>query len=473
MWWRKKTKERMPPVIGYAPKKQKSKAVLKPRLPLDLDQVTKLAFPVQDVRGVGGAMDSCDVGNPNYRFTTRGGIPDHMVGWFLSQSFIGFQMCAVLAQQWLINRACKVPAEDATRNGWSGVDDKQLCELDKKLRIKKHCQEFARFNRVFGIRIAIMLVRTDDPKFYENPFNIDSVKPGSYLGISQVDANWCTPEFNSDDLSDPSSPRFYEPTWWVINGKRYHHSHLVVIRYAEVPDLLKPTYQFAGLSLPQLIWERVYAAERSANEGPQLLLTKRMNVINTDLEAGALKPAQEVEAMRQASENRDNYGFLRLGESDTYNQHETSLGDVDSVIMTGYQLVAAVAEMPSTKLLGTSPKGFNATGEYEMDSYREVLAGIQEHHCSPLLDRHYLYACKSLGIEGVDYEWCALDEPTEAERAQTKLVTAQEAEIWQGLGVVSAEQNQELLKNMDSGYDFEETEEDDGEADLFSALGGA
>lgn len=434
------------------------------REPLNLEQVSQVAFPIQVLKDTesGRAMDGCDVPMPNYKFTTRGGVPDNIVGWFLSQSFIGFQMCAVMSQQWLVNRACKIPAEDATRNGWAVNGGDKVEALDKKMNIKKQASEFARFNRVFGIRIAIMCVKSDDDKFYEKPFNIDSVTPGSYLGISQVDPAWCSPEFNQKDLADPTSQTFYEPTYWRIMGKKYHRSHLVVIRYAEVPDLLKPTYQFAGLSLPQLIWERVYCAERSANEGPQLLLTKRMNVLKTDLDEAMADIKAYAEKSQAISETRDSYGILTVGKEDEYQQHETSLGDFDAVVMTEYQLVAGVAEMPSTKLLGTSPKGFNATGEFEMANYRETLATIQEHHCGPLLEAHYRRAFKSLGVdEVVDIVWNPLDEPTEAERADTQLKKAQTRQIYQDLGVVSAEQNQKVLfDDPESGYTVEL---DDGE----------
>ena len=442
-----------------------------------LVDIEKAAFPVRAARPVnaeGKAMDESCAQSPSagYRFSTLGGVPDNVVGWFLSQGFIGHQLCAVMAQQWLVNRACKIPPEDATRNGWkiTGIDPEKvqrLEKIDRKRGIKRQVQEFARFNRVFGIRIAIFCVKSDDPLYYEKPFNIDGVGEGCYRGISQVDPYWCAPELEGVDVSDPSSENFYEPTYWRIAGKRYHRSHLVIIRYSEVPDVLKPTYQFGGLPLPQLIWERVYGAERSANEGPQLLMSKRMNVINTDLEEAMSDPDRFREKQQLAAESRDNFGFMNLGTEDVYAQHETSLGDVDSVIMTEYQLVASVAEMPATKLLGTSPKGFNPTGDFEMSAYRETLAGIQEHSGSPFLNRHYQLLSKSEFGESLDIEvvWNPLDEPTETELAQTGLAKAQTAQIYQDLGVVSSEQNRQKLKDDESsGYEFEE-ESDGGEED--------
>lgn len=458
--------------------------------PVDMSALSKIAFPVQAINkvdpGTGKAMDEdCGamVNSAPYRFTSFGGMPLNVAGWFLSQGFISHQMCAVMSQQWLINRACKIPAEDACRNGWKiNVDEtrlKKLESLDKKWKIKKKVEEYARFNRVFGTRLALFVVDSPDPLYYQKPFNIDGVTKGSYRGISQIDPMWCAPQLEGADVMDPTSCTFYEPTFWMVGKKRIHRSHLVIIRYAEVPDALKPTYNFGGLPLPQLIWERVYGAERSANEAPQLLLTKRMNVVKTDLETAAADPDKFTQKILEFVERRDNYGVLPIDSADDYQQSETSLGDVDAVIMTGYQLVAAVAEVPATKLIGTSPKGFNATGEFENTAYRETLASIQEHHMTPLLDRHYMLAQKSEfgDVEEFEIVWNPLDEPSEKEQADTNLVKAQEAQIWQTLGVVSQETIERKLADDDSAgwsqYMKEEAEENGTETDADRALAAA
>ena len=162
---------------------------------------------------------------------------------------------------------------------------------------------------------------------------------------------------------------------------------------------------------------------------------------------------------------------MAIGKDDVYTQHETSLGDFDAVTMTEYQLVAGVAEMPATKLIGTTPKGFNATGDYEMGVYRETLATIQEHHCTPFLQRHYLLAVKSLGLDGkVDIVWNPLDEPTEGEQATTNLQKAQTRQIYQDLGAVDVAMTAKVVKDDQSlGYEFEE-EEDGGEDELTAAI---
>ncbi|WP_174845252.1 anti-CBASS protein Acb1 family protein, partial [Staphylococcus aureus] len=84
-----------------------------------------------------------------------------------------------------------------------------------------------------------------------------------------------------------------------------------------------------------------------------------------------------------------------------------------------YQLVAAIAKTPATKLLGTSPKGFNATGEHETISYHEELESIQEHIFDPLLERHYLLLAKSEEIDvQLEIVWNPVDSTSSQQQAE-------------------------------------------------------
>ena len=49
--------------------------------------------------------------------------------------------------------------------------------------------------------------------------------------------------------------------------------------------------------------------------------------------------------------------------------------------------VAGAAEIPATKLFGRSPQGFQSTGESDLRNYYEMVAGLQERHLRPALDR--------------------------------------------------------------------------------------
>ncbi|MBZ4283755.1 DUF1073 domain-containing protein, partial [Streptococcus pneumoniae] len=95
------------------------------------------------------------------------------------------------------------------------------------------------------------------------------------------------------------SLHYYEPTYWLINGRRYHRSHLVIYRTCEVPDILKPMYRYGGVPVPQRVMERVYCAERTANEAPELAMTKRLTAFGTDAAAAVSNPEGFGQAMAE------------------------------------------------------------------------------------------------------------------------------------------------------------------------------
>lgn len=394
-------------------------------------------------------------------------INDVLLGWYGSQGFIGYQTCAIIAQHWLVDKACTMPARDAIRNGYeitvndgSKIDVKILDEIKKadvKYRLNENLVQFVRMGRIYGIRIAMFKIESNDDDFYEKPFNIDGVTQGSYKGIVQIDPYWITPEFDFESLGDPSSLYFYEPTWWRVNGKRIHRSHLIIMRTSELPDILKPTYFYGGVPVPQRIYERVYAAERTANEAPLLALTKRSTVVHTDIEKALANQAAFEGKMALWSNYMNNYAIKVLGDQEEAQQFDTSLTDLDNVIMTQYQIVAAAANVPAVKLLGTSPKGFNATGEYEERSYHEELKTIQTNDFTPLIERHHMLLIKSEIAPQAPFEtsvvWNPLDSTTSKGKAENNKLKAETGKLLIESGAISPDdERQRLINDSESGY---------------------
>jgi phage-related protein (TIGR01555 family) len=426
--------------------------------------VPEIPKPSVTLGGTVGMDDYDEPGDLKYNLTQINGVPEAQLAWFGSQTFIGYQLCAIIAQHWLVYKACAMPGRDAVRNGYElsfdgdTIPDKLLARIkraDKFMKIKWQLQEYLCKGRIFGIRHAYYRVENGDPDYYEKPFNIDSVTPGSYKGIVQIDPYWITPETTQRNLRDPSDPSFYEPDYWRVSGKLFHKSHLCIYTTGPVGDILKPAYLYGGVSIPQRIYERVYAAERTANEAPMLTMTKRLNVMKTDLTAAIANPDLFAERMGWAAAQRDNYGTRFVGPDDEIEQFDLGLTDLDGVIMTQYQIVAAVAEVPGTKLMGTQPKGFNSTGEFEESSYHESLESIEENDLTPLLDGHYFRLMASLGVStiGVEISWNELDAMTAQEQAQvnaTKIATDAAAIA---CGAIESQDSRNRLRNdPDSGY---------------------
>lgn len=427
-----------------------------PRGPSIADMLAALPRGPMATAAVG---DACD---PNSRARLeQSPISEAQFGYFANQGFIGHQTAAYIAQNWLVLKACDMPARDALRNGWRVVAmggelddlDRQVLErADNRYGIKKVLRDFLTKGRIFGVRIAIPRIRYSDQKAYELPFNIDGVEAGSFEGWVTVDPYWAAPEVPS---MQPDQLHFYEPEYWIIGGKRYHRSHLIIYRHGVLADVLKPAYLYGGIPLPQLIAERVYGAERAASEAPLLALTKRTVVYKTDLEKALANYDLLEEKTRQMNAFWNNYGMRVIDkDADEHQQFDTALADLDALIMTQYQLVASAAEVPSTKLMGTSPKGFNATGEHDEANYHESLESIQENDLAPLVDRHLQLVQKSMGIaKGLTLycEWNPLDVSSDADRAAAAAARAQAAAALISAGVVAPTEERTRLNAEDGG----------------------
>jgi len=425
---------------------------------------TSVKYAMDDISGSGeNLIKSFDQGNP---YT----VPEALQQWYNSQGFIGYQSCAIIAQHWLVDKACTMPGEDAVRNGYdvnvtdgTEVPDEALSDLKKidlEMGVIEQMKQFVRFTNIFGIRVTVFDVESTDPKYYEKPFNPDGVIPGSYKGMKQIDPYWMMPMLSLRGSADQTNRHFYEPEWWIISGKRYHRTHLVINRGPVPADVLKPTYIFGGIPLTQRIYERVYAAERTANEAPQLAMSKRLNVLHVDLAKVAARPKEFAKRMMQSVMFRDNYQTRVVGIGDVVEQFDISLSDLDSVIFGQYQIVSGISKVPAVKLLGTSPGGFNSSGDQETKSYHEELETIQTHECTPLLQRHHLLAIRSeiapkYNLEPFETEiaWNPVDSKTAEELANINKTEAETGQILINGGVIAPDEERARVRNDKlSGY---------------------
>lgn len=437
------------------------------------------AFPGGRDLGIGQyAMDSPTEGNPlsmKPLLEPIQNIPYAQLCWYAAQGFVGYQICAMLGQHWLIDKACTIPARDAMRHGFEiasedneEIDPKVLSFIkkrDKHFGIKQNCVEFVRFNRMFGIRIALPVIEGVDNAFYELPFDVSKVKPGSYKGISQIDPYWITPELDFSSSANPASIHFYEPTWWRINGRRVHRTHLVIIRNGQVADILKPSYIYGGIPVPQKISERVYAAERTANEAPQLALTKRTTIMKMDITQAIANFSKFQAVMDFFARNRDNYGVKTVGLDDEVEQFDVALGDFDATIMTQYQIVAAASDVPYTKLMADSPKGGIGSdgGDYNNGSYHEFLETLQMNDMEPLIDRHHLLLMVSEVVPKFgskvpkDWQpvvsWNSTDTLSAKEQAEVNEIKSRTGNNLTNSGAIDGvDERERLAQDKDSGY---------------------
>lgn len=438
-------------------------------------QRTVKDFAIQQVAVDGGtinvAMDSIDgydaktfqqVYNPN--FVGEEVIFTH----FAANGFIGFNNCAILAQDWLINKCLALPCEDAISINYDLLlkddevtdEDKDIIEKlknlsndDGKYKIKSICKKFAENKRKYGQALCIPLVKGAD---YSVPFNIDAITPKSYKGMVVIEPIWVAPVLDMEATTNPASDRFYQPTWFRMpDGTLVHYTWFVFNTYGQVSDILKPTYYFGGYPLPQQLYQYVYAAHKTAKEAPMLAQSKRLNYVEGNLNAFLADEEKLKKEFWLMSYLRNNWGWLFVKRDQKLGQLDTSLTDFDAVVMLGYQIVSAISWVPSARLLETSPKGWQSTGSYEDRNYSKLQQSIQRQDYCPILDFHYRLLAKSEFDLDKHYvtNFDPIDTPTEKERAEIKELNSRTDMNYVNAGVISPDEVRSVLReDINSGY---------------------
>jgi len=396
-------------------------------------------------------------------------LPEEMLPFF-TEYFIGYQACALLAQNTYIKKVCEIPAQDAVsvdyklhyRDDDTDKDDstdkaeeqqvlaKMKLDSDKNYKIKDICRRANINKKIFGQCIVLPTFSVDVDM--EKPYSPKAIKKGTYTGMQIVEPFWVTYDLTLDQVSRPDKKGFYEPEYYHVNGgKKIHKSWVRKLVNGTVSDILKPTYYYGGIPLTQQIFSRVFCAEKVANEAPKLALSKRLLVVDGSIENMIANPDNAEETLKGLSTIRDNFGFMLKNPGDQVQQVDTALADFDALIMTQFQLVAAIGEMPVTKLMKTQLKGLANSGDYEMKDYAQSLVAIQENDFNYIMDFHNeLYCLSTFGKDlNLDTVWNPIDTPTEIEMAQIEQTQAQTDATYVGAGIISPEEVRTMLKDND------------------------
>ena len=461
---------------GATPKPSVLPRNINGRMPGAVPRTAQRCYPPRQgfhagLEGGGFAM----LPDPLLRFPINPRVLKH----FQSRIWITYTGCAIIATHEFENRACMIPAEDAIAHGYKVIcsstkheqgNEHDAAEADFLREIKKAadkmglneaCIKLNYKKKVFGVGVAIPWVEFKDdyrspsdptgatPYSYADPYDPKAVKPKSFKGFAVVDPHWLTYQWDKLSRTDPSYPHFLTPTWIKIGDKRVHRSWVVRCVNSELPDIFKPVYLYGGLSLTQMIYERVWAADKLANEAPLLAMTKRLLIADGNLEQLQSDPARTNKFFNAINFFRDNFSIFVKKPSSNVTQLDTNLSELTPLTMSQYQLVAAIAQIPVTKLLKNVPSGLQATGQYEWDDYAQSLKAIQNNDYTPLCKMFYeLYCASSYPDEDIrlDIEWNPIDVPKESEVAQMSSQTAQYVAHLINTGLIDIAEGRAMLR---------------------------
>lgn len=301
-----------------------------------------------------------------------------------------------------------------------------------------------------------VLLGADDGQPVESELSLDSLRGVRWLASLTTRELWT----ESWEL-DPEKARFGEPEVYRLqrtgggggsDSRAVHRSR--VIRFEGLPTTRQRRNQLRGWG--ESVLQRAYpnlqewngahvavgALLQDASQG--VLKFKDLMALMTSDPMGIMKRRLEImdlgrSAMRSIILDSDGESFERT--------EVGALSGLPQILDRMSLRLSGASEIPVSILLGQAPAGMDATGEADMEAWRDAVSAERTKvllpaltHITRLVFRSKDGPTKGAEPEGWTIELPPLREPSEEEKADTRLKTAQADDIYLRNGVTTPEE---------------------------------
>lgn len=380
-----------------------------------------------------------------------------------------YAQCAFLASDSIINNAISKIANEMLRKGGEigGVSTELQNALTARLNELKFWDKIHKAITTaltYGGAFVFIDTNTDSEGLRAPLYqSIETARVNRITSLKIVEPYLCGAI--KVNASNPLNSDYMKPSeWFVSGGGVVHNSRLERVVLFETPDMIKPLYNYLGISLCQFMQNYVMSADVARQALSDIFLRFRTIIIKSDLPK--INPAEAKARMQFINQQRNNAGTLLLTKEEEYVEAITSLSGLDKIVAQMQENIAVSARMPAVKLLGLTPSGFNATGDFDLKSYYDEIASLQNAILKPLVECFLRLFALELGAdEHPTFEFAVLGEENRLNNAQISSTEAQTLGALIQNGVITQEQAFEYLQSkdiLDSSLDYEPTEADFG-----------
>jgi uncharacterized protein len=385
-----------------------------------------------------------------------------------TSGFPGYPYLAMLATRAEYRAFASALSTELTRE-WITFNSSETDSDETKKKITEIEQAF----RDLGVRSVIKTAVEHDSYFgrgqifieidgqdRELPLILDgrTIKKGSLKRICNIEPMWTTP--SAYNAQDPAAPDFYKPTKWFVMGKQVHASRLLSIVARPLPDMLKPAFNFSGMSLSQLAEPYVDNWLRTRQSVSDLINNFSITALATSMDQ-VLTGGDDGSGLIKRAElftlHRANKGLMLLDKDrEEIVQVNTPLSGLDALQAQSQEQMCSVSTVPSTVLLGVAPTGFGNVSEGELATWENRVSAAQEaDYRSPI---EIILKVVQLSMYGkidpdITFSFKPLRQMTPKEIAEIRTANSTTAATYIDRGVIdSQEERERLARDTESGY---------------------
>lgn len=304
------------------------------------------------------------------------------------------QLADMYAGNGLFATIIDAPASDAVKNGMDlGIKDKALQKkIDEKLQKLTYQSKFAKaikWARLFGGSVAVMLV--DDGRLLQDPLNWRDVRGVEELlvyGRNEVSPLWVSGYENNPTRDNYRRGGTGVPTYYQVSSVYgsyiVHSSRCLVFHGSDIPENATSANIYRTWGIPEYMRIRTELRDASIGTGYSIRLLERLCTLSYKMKGLArLMETDEGEdtilhRMELIDMGRNLLNMIAV-DADTEDLAVQSLtvSGVKDILDNACTMLSAVSHIPQTRLFGRSPAGMNATGDGDLENYKEFIGQIQ------------------------------------------------------------------------------------------------
>ena len=243
-------------------------------------------------------------------------------------------------------------------------------------------------------------------------------------------------------------------------GQKVHSSRLLTIVTRPLPDILKPAFNFAGMSLFQLAepyvdnWLRTRqsVSDLINNFSITCLATAMDQVLQGDDDGSDVNDRADLFTL-----TRSNRGMMLIDkEREELVKLDTSLAGLSELQAQSQEHMCSVSRTPAIVLTGISPTGLNASSEGEVRVYYDwIIAQADSFWREPLdvvLKVLQLHLFGEIDPD-IGFNFVPLYQMTDKELSEIRKSDAEASQTYVTMGAVSPQEVRvKLAQDPESGY---------------------
>lgn len=367
------------------------------------------------------------------------------------------ELDAAYQTNWLARQIVDIPAEDMTRE-WRTIKSSNAEDVrieEDRLRVPQHVREALTWARLYGGAGMIML--TDQP--LDKPLNVNRIKKGGLKRLMVFDRyDLAAMTLNTTNVL---AENYMQPEFYILRGgsQQVHWSHVVRFMGARLPLRQMMLTQGWGDSELRKCLDDIMDIVAAKDGIAEIMQEANIDVITRDGLTEDLATDQESKIIRRYelfSLMKSTIQMALLDGEEKLSRETLNLSGVAPVIETFMTWISGAADIPVTRLFGTSAKGLNATGEGDMNNYHNSIRSGQNANLDPpmhSLDQVLVRSALGFYPDDFNYDWNPLEQPNSKEIAETEKIRADRDLAYLDAGVIQISQVQRNLQSLET-YQF-------------------